>query len=147
MAQISRPFQLAVKAMVEAAVPAFGYHYGGVQVPDDQLTYPYIVQWPVPATGHIANLGGNLIPRMNDVRFVVCGKDTDEVLWALDELGAALRGKKPLIDGWGCNFIHEIPGENQPVSENTDILFNGRPTYRGWAHYRMGAEPSAITVS
>lgn len=146
MAHISRPFQYAVKAMVEAAVPTFQYHYGGVKVPDAELAYPYIVQWPVPAVGFIANLGGNLIPRINDVRFVVCGKDSDEVLWALDELGDALRGERPVIEGWGCNFLREI-SEGQPVSENTEILFDGRPTYRGWAHYRMGAEPAPVIGS
>lgn len=146
MTQISRPFQLAVKAMVTAQVPTWQYHYGGVQIPNEDLTYPYLVQWPVPARGAIANLGGNLIPKTNDVRFVACGKDTDEVLWALDQVATALIGKRPVIDGWGCNFITEVP-EDQPVSENKDVLFDGRPTFRGWAHYRMGAEPVGVISS
>lgn len=146
MAQISRPFQLAVKAMVQARV-TWQYHYGGVQIPDDQLQYPYIVQWPVPAAGLIVNLAGNLIPAVNDARFVACGKDVDEVLWALDEIGTALNGQRPVIDGWACGFLRALPGETAPVSENKEILFNGRPTYRGWAHYRMTAEPAPLTVS
>ncbi len=146
MVQISRPFQYAIKAMVEAQIPGWQYHYGGVQIPNENLEYPYIVQWPVPARGVIANLGGNLIPKINDVRFVVCGKDSDEVLWALDEVSSALLGERPVIDGWKCNFIREVP-EDQPVGENKDVLFDGRPTYRGWVHYRMGAEPAPSTTS
>jgi hypothetical protein len=145
MALISRPFQLAIKAMVEAQVPSWQYHYGGVQDPET-LTFPHLVQWPVPARGEIANLGGNLIPKTNDVRFVAVGKDVDEVLWGLDQVSAALQGKRPVIEGWGCNFIREVP-EDKPVTENKDVLFDGRPTYMGWAHYRMGAEPALITTS
>jgi hypothetical protein len=146
MAHISRPFQYAVKAMVQAQVPGWPYHYGGVQIPNEDLAYPYIVQWPAPARGEIANLNGTLIPRRNDVRFVACGKDTDEVLWVLDEIHAALHGKKPVIDGWGCNFIREVP-DDRPVDKNQEVLFQGRPTYRGWAHYRMGAEPAVTAGS
>lgn len=146
MALISRPFQLAVKAMVVAQVPTWQYHYGGVQIPNEGLQFPHIVQWPVPARGDIANLGGNLIPKINDVRFVVVGKDVDEVLYALDQVSTALIGKRPVIDGWGCNFIREIPID-QPVSEDKATLFNGRPTYMGWAQYRMGAEPVGVISS
>jgi len=146
MALISRPFQSAVQAMVVAQVPAWQYHYGGVQIPNEQLTFPHLVQWPVPARGVIANLGGNLIPKINDARFVAVGKDVDEVLWGLDQVSAALLGKRPVIEGWGCNFIREIPLD-QPVTENKDVLFEGRPTYMGWAQYRMGAEPALIVGS
>jgi hypothetical protein len=147
MAQISRPFQNAVKAMVQARVPAWQYHFGGVQVPSEQLEYPYLVQWPVPATGLIANLAGNLIPAVNDARFVACGRDIDEVLWGLDEVAAALIGQRPDIEGWACGFIRALPGETAPVAENKDILFDGRPTYMSWAHYRMTAEPAPVTAS
>jgi hypothetical protein len=143
---ISRPFQLAVKALVVAQAPTWQYHYGGVQIPNEQLAVPHLVQWPVPARGTIANLGGNLIPKVNDVRFVAVGKDVDEVLWGLDQVAAALAGKRPVIEGWGCNFIREIPID-QPIAENKEVLFDGRPTYTGWAHYRMGAEPQADTAS
>jgi hypothetical protein len=146
MAQISRPFQLAIKAMVIAQVPTWQYHYGGVQIPNEELTFPHLVQWPVPARGEIANLGGNLIPKINDARFVAVGKDVDEVLWGFDQVSAALLGKRPVIEGWGCNFIREIPVD-QPVAENKDVLFEGRPTYMGWAHYRMSAEPAAVISS
>jgi len=146
MSDPSRPFQLAVTTLVAAALPLVQIHYGGVKVSDDQLTYPYLVQWPVAALGVPENLAGNLIPAVNEVRWVACGQDVDEVLTALDRLGAALRGKRPVIDGWRCNQIREIP-TMQPISENTEILFNGRPTYRGWAHYRMGAEPMPSTTS
>jgi hypothetical protein len=133
MAQISRPFQNAVKAMVQARVPAWQYHFGGVQVPSEQLEYPYLVQWPVPA--------------VNDARFVACGRDIDEVLWGLDEVAAALIGQRPDIEGWACGFIRALPGETAPVAENKDILFDGRPTYMSWAHYRMTAEPAPVTAS
>jgi hypothetical protein len=146
MALISRPFQLAVKAMVQAQTPTWQYHYSGVQIPNEDLEFPYIVQWPVPARGFIANLGGNLIPKINEARFVVVGKDGDEVLWGLDQVSEALHGKRPVIEGWGCNFIREVP-EGQPVSENKEVLFNGRPTYMSWARYRMGAEPAAVISS
>lgn len=146
MALISRPFQLAVQALVTAQAPAWQYHYGGVQIPNEQLTFPYLVQWPVPARGEIANLAGNLIPKINDARFVAVGKDVDEVLWGLDQVAAALTGKRPVVEGWACNFIREIPID-QPVSENKDVLFGGRPTYMGWSHYRMGAEPAPVTTS
>lgn len=143
---ISRPFQLTVKAMVEAQIPTWQHHYGGVQIPNEQLEFPHLVQWPVPARGDIANLAGNLIPKINDARFVAVGKDVDEVLWGLDQVAAALTGKRPSIEGWGCNFIRAIPIDT-PVAENKDILFEGRPTYTGWAHYRMSAEPVRITTS
>jgi hypothetical protein len=143
---ISRPFQLAVKALVEAQMPTWQHHYGGVQIPNEELEFPHLVQWPVPARGEIANLGGNLIPKVNDARFVAVGTDVDEVLWGLDQVAAALLGKRPVIEGWGPNFIREIPID-QPVAENKDVLFDGRPTYMGWAHYRMGAEPARITTS
>lgn len=143
---ISRPFQLAVKALVEAQIPTWQHHYGGVQIPNEQLEFPHLVQWPVPARGVIANLGGNLIPKVNDVRFVAVGRDVDEVLWGLDQVSAALQGKRPSIEGWGPNFIREIHID-QPIAENKDVLFEGRPTYMGWAHYRMGAEPAAVTAS
>jgi hypothetical protein len=146
MAQVSRPFQLAVKAMVTAQVPTWQYHYGGVQVPNEELQTPHLVQWPIPAQGLIADLGGKIIPKVNDVRFVAVGKDVDEVLWGLDQVSAALQGKKPIIEGWACNFLREIP-EGQPVSENKEILFDGRPTYMSWAHYRMSAEPAPVTTS
>lgn len=146
MAQISRPFQLAIKAMVQAQTPTWQYHYGGVQIPNEDLQFPHLVQWPVPARGVIANLGGNLIPKTNDVRFVAVGKDVDEVLWGLDQVAAALSGQRPSIEGWGCNFIREV-SEGLPVSENKEVLFEGRPTYMGWAHYRMSAEPAPITTS
>jgi hypothetical protein len=146
MELISRPFQLAVKALVVAQAPGWQYHYGGVQVPNDQLQVPHLVQWPVPARGEIANLGGNLIPKTNRVRFVAVGKDADEVMWGLDQVSAALQGKKPSIEGWGCNFIREVP-EDKPISENKEVLFAGRPTYMGWGHYRMGAEPAAVIGS
>jgi hypothetical protein len=146
MALISRPFQLAVKAMVQAQAPTWQYHYGGVQIPSDEIEVPHLVQWPVAARGVIADLGGKLIPKINDVRFVAVGKDVDEVLWGLDQVSAALQGKRPVIDGWGCNFLREIPTE-QPVSENKEVLFAGRPTYMGWAQYRMGAEPAPVTAS
>lgn len=144
--QVSRPFQSAVQALVQARVPDHQYHYGGVQVPDSALEYPYIVQWPVPAAGHIANLAGTLIPRLNEARFVACGRDSDEVLWVLDEIGAALIGQRPAIDGWRCNMIRQVP-DSPPVGKDTQALFNGRPTWTGWAHYRMGAEPGRITGS
>lgn len=147
MAQISRPFQDAIRAMVEARVPAWQIHYGGIQVPDDQIQYPYLVQWPVPATGVIANLAGNLIPAVNDTRFVACGKDVDEVLWALDEINTALLGQRPAIEGWSCGFLRALADASAPVAENKEVLFNGRPTYRGWAMYRMSAEPAPVTAS
>ena len=86
MALISRPFQLAVQAMVQAQAPGWQYHYGGVQIPDEDLEFPRLVQWPVPARGTIADLGGKLIPKVNDVRFVAVGKDVDEVLQNLSSL-------------------------------------------------------------
>jgi hypothetical protein len=146
MAFISRPFQLAVKSMVTAQILTWQYHYGGIQIPNDQIQTPHLVQWPVPARTLIADLGGKLIPKINDVRFVAVGKDVDEVLWGLDQVAAALQGKRPVIEGWACNFIREVP-EDQAVSENKEILFDGRPTYMGWAHYRMGAEPAPVTTS
>ena len=146
MAQVSRPFQFAIRAFVEARLPDHPYHYGGVQVPDSELVYPYIVHWPIPAVGEIANLAGNLIPRLNEVRFVVCGRDADEVLWALDEIAAALIGQRPVIDGWNCNLIRQGP-DRAPVVENPKALFQGRPTWTGWGLYRMGAEPAPITTS
>jgi hypothetical protein len=146
MTDPSRPFQLAVNALAAAALPLAQIHYGGVKVADTALTYPYLVQWPIAALGVPANLTGNLIPAVNEVRWVACGRDVDEVITALDRLGAALRGKRPVIEGWLCNQIREVP-TMQPVGENTEILFNGRPTYRGWAHYRMGAEPAAVIGS
>lgn len=146
MADASRPFQLAVKGLVTAALPGIQYHYGGVKIPDAELTYPYIVQWPTPATGTIANLAGNLIPVVNYVKFVACGTSIDEVMTVLDRVGQALRGKKPVIEGWDPGFIREQPNE-QPIAENTDIPFNGNPTYRGWADYRMSAGPARSTGS
>lgn len=143
---ISRPFQLAVRAMVEAQITTWQYHYGGVQIPNEQLEFPHLVQWPVPARGGIANLAGTLIPKTNDVRFVAVGRDVDEVLWGLDQVATALIGKRPAIEGWGCNFIREVPID-QPVSENKEVLFKGRPTYMGWAQHRMTAEPARITTS
>lgn len=143
---ISRPFQLAVQALVVAHMPTWQYHYGGVQIPNEDLEFPHLVQWPVPARGEIVNLAGNLIPKINDARFVAVGKDVDEVLWGLDMVSAALTGKRPVIEGWGCNRIREVPLE-QPVTENKDVLFEGRPTYMGWAQYRMGAEPARVTTS
>lgn len=145
-AQVSRPFQMAIRALVEARLPDHPYYYGGVQVPESELVYPYVVHWPVPATGHIANLAGNLIPKMNEARFVVCGRDTDEVLWALDEIAGALIGQRPVIDGWRCNKIRQHP-DTKPVLQNTKALFQGRPTWTGWGHYLMGAEPAPVTTS
>lgn len=140
MTDASRPFHLAVKTLVTAALPTIQYHYGGVKVADSELTYPYLVHWPAPATGEVANLAGTLVPVMNHVRFVACGTSVDEVMTLLDRVGTALRGKRPVIEGWGCGFIRELPSQ-QPISENTDILFDGHATYRGWSEYRMGAEP------
>lgn len=145
-AQVSRPFQNAVRGLVEARLPGHPYHYGGVRVPDSELEYPYLVHWPVPATGQIANLAGNLIPKLNECRFVVCGRDADEVLWALDEIAAALIGKRLVIDGWRCNLIRQHP-DTKPILENPKALFQGRPTWTGWGHYLMGAEPAPVTTS
>lgn len=138
----SRPFQLAVKSMITTALPSIQYHYGGVKLPDAELTYPYLVQWPTPATGTIANLAGTLVPVMNYAKFVAVGLSIDEVMTVLDRVGQTLRGKRPVIEGWGPGFLREVPNE-QPISENTDTMVNGQPTYRGWADYRMSAEPAA----
>ncbi|WP_026931225.1 hypothetical protein [Glycomyces tenuis] len=142
----SRPFQLAVKAMVTTALPSIQYHYGGVKVTDEELVYPYLVQWPTPATGRIVNLAGNLIPVMNYAKFVAVGLSIDEVMTMLDRVGQALRGKKPVIEGWQAGFLRELPNE-QPISENTETMVDGQPTYRGWADYQMSAERARVTGS
>lgn len=144
MSDLGKPFIDGLKALWDTALPGRTVYTAGVT--DDDPDYPYLVLWPGTPHRTPVNLAGNLVSANNLVQVIGVGRDPDEVITLLDRAGAAVVGKKLLIEGWGTNFVREIP-QNQPVTENAEKLFNGRPTYRGWTMYQMSAEPAPIAGS
>lgn len=144
MSDIAKPFLDGLKDLWATALPGRTVYVNGVT--DDEPAYPYLVLWGGPPNRTPVNLAGNLVSANNLVQVVAVGRDSWEVITLLDRAGAAVIGRKLSIEGWGTNFVRELP-QNQPVEENAEKIFNGRPTYRGWTMYQMGAEPAPVTGS
>lgn len=145
MSDIAKPFLDGLKTLWAAALPGRTVYTNGVT--DDNPDYPYLVLWGGPPNRTPVNMAGNLVAANNLVQVVAVGRSADEVITLLDRAGSAVVGKKLSIEGWGTNWVREVP-QNQPVESNPDVLTDaGHPTFRGWTMYQMGAEPAPIPGS
>lgn len=138
---LAQPFLAAATGLIRDRLPFTTVHISGVKGSDDDLSYPYIVVWPIPPSRSPVNLAGTLIAGDCRLQLVGVALDPFGVTTVLDRAGAALVGQRPLIPGWRCGFIREIP-VNQPTTENPQALTDGRSTYRSWSQFRMTAEPA-----
>lgn len=145
MSDIAKPFIDGLKGLWSTALPGRTVYLNGVT--DDDPDYPYLVLWGGPPNRTPVNLAGNLVSANNLVQVVAIGRDVYEVITLLERAGAAVIGRKLSIEGWGTNFVREIP-QNQPVEKNAETLTeDGRPTFRGWTMYQMSADPAPIAGS
>lgn len=146
MSDLGRPFLEYVKTQINTALPSTPVWISGVEGRDEDLTYPYLVIWPVPPTRGVANLTGTLRPADVWMQMVGVALDPSGVITVLERAAGAIVGRRPVIEGWGPGFIREVP-VNQPVTDNPQIVVNGRSTFRSWSQFRMGAEPAPVTGS
>jgi hypothetical protein len=145
MTDITRPFGRAVQATLQSALPAgTDVFYGKVTKPDHELTFPYVVVWLIPATLRRANLTGTMASPDSRLQLTGVGRDLDEVATVLDRCAAALHGHRPILDGWRCGLIWQIPAD-QAITKNEDLWTpEGTPTYRGVALFRLSSEPAPV---
>ena len=141
---LGQPFLVAIEALLTARMPSVPVYLSGVTGTDDELDYPYLVAWPIPPSRFIANLAGTLVPGDCRLQLTGVGLDPSSVTAVLGRASSALVGRRPVIPGWQCGYIREIP-VNQPVTENAQALTGGGSTFRSWSQYRMIADPGRST--
>lgn len=139
---VSRLVGRAVQTLVQDALPGRDVYYGEVDKPDAELTYPYLVLWPVPATRRRANLTGTIAAPDTRFQLTGVGRTVDETGWVLDQAGEALQGARLAVAGYKAGLVWQTQVD-QPITENTDLYTpDGSPTYRGVAIFRVSLEPA-----
>jgi hypothetical protein len=119
----------------------FQRFFAKVDVPDQELTYPYVVVWPRPATAEIVNAAGNVSDRTTVTQVTVVGRDGVEVSAVLDLVLDLLHGAKPQIAGRTPGFIRNVPsGEAIRPDETLRTYPDAAPTYRGVALYTLTSD-------
>lgn len=141
---VSRAFARAVNTLLRDKL-ATDVYYPRVDRPDDQITYPYVVQWLIPGTKQLVNLSGSLIAVDLRLQLTGVGRDQDEVLSVLDRAGFALAGRRIHgMPGWKSGLVREMP-VYQPVTKNEEVPTPAHtPTFRSWAMFRLSAERAPL---
>lgn len=132
----SRAHAHTIHDLIGAAVEYVGY-FGKVTDADSDLTYPYWITWPPAGIRTLDRLAGTGHQFTTVTQVTVVGRDVDEVLAALDRIGAALVGVTPQIAGRSCGRIGDLsPGQ---VPEKSDVTRTpeGQPVYRAIGLYQL----------
>lgn len=136
MVDPSRAHALAIKALIDAAVEYTGY-LGKVTDADADLTYPYWILWPPPASRALDRLAGNGHTLTTVTQVTVVGRDVDEVLAALDRIAAAVVGVQPVIAGRNCGRIEDLSPGQPPQESDVTRTPDGQPVYRAIGLYQL----------
>jgi hypothetical protein len=139
----SRAHAAATVALIEAGVPA-GYrvYLGGVADDEADITYPYLVVWPPPASRTPVNLTKSVSVLTTVLQVTAVGHDRDEVLAALDRVADALQGRRPVMDGRKAGLFEQV-GDTSPVTEDNKIRSpQGTPVVSGAVLFAVQSVPA-----
>jgi hypothetical protein len=133
VAQVALLHTAAVAARLGAILPSnVDIYVGKVDKADADITFPYLVLWPTPASRANDSLagytGGNASTRL---QITGAGQTKDEALGVLDEATEALQGFTPTITGRSCGQIRMSGEDPAPIRvdpehktrEGRDVFF------------------------
>jgi hypothetical protein len=131
----------AIQGLLDAL--PYTVYLGEVTDSDDDITYPYLVVWPPPATSGRENLTGNLLRATTRTQISVIGQDVHETLAALDRAGQLLNSKRPVVAGRVCTQL-ELTATSGPPEPNSTVRTTpgGKPTHRAFAIYSLTSLPA-----
>jgi hypothetical protein len=126
----SRAHADAIVGLLRASVTAEDYpvYVGEVTDPEDDITYPYLVVWPSPATRPVNSLAGYDGAVTTAVQVTAVGTTVDECLAAMDRATVAIHRRVPVIDGRTCAPV-KTSAAQVPRRDDKVHTPDGRPVY------------------
>lgn len=133
----------AIEAMLEPL--PYLLFIGEVTAADEDLTFPYLVLWPPPATRHAATLNGYGGEATTTTQITAAGRDVREVITALDRASALLHRRRPTIPGRRCGLITQqldAAGPPQPQRDE-QVSTPERPIFFSFLNFTLYSTASA----
>lgn len=133
MADPSREHAKAKFDLLRAALPeTVDVYLAKVDKADADLTWPYLVLWPPPASRSVDSLDGYAGQVNTRTQITGAGTTPDEVLAVLDRASAALHCVTPTIPGRSCGWIRIDEDPFPPiVVDPENKTYDGRDIYVG----------------
>lgn len=139
---VSRAHNRAIYDMLAPLTsPPTGYqrYFAKVDVPDSDLTYPYLIVWAAPGHRQILTLSGTVSDLTTITQVTVVGRDDDEVLGALDRAADLLHGHRPAIGGRLPGCIRQQPVDRPVRPTDTSRTPDGQPYYMSFALFELNS--------
>lgn len=125
----------------------FQVHEGGVNVPDDQITYPHYVVWGMPAQPLVERIRGDGGEVWTRTQITCVGLTTSDVLGAADRARRALHRKRPVIPGRRCGDVEQEPGIPPPPQPDPNVKSpDGRLVYFTPVFFTLHSSPTSSTT-
>jgi hypothetical protein len=144
----SRQHAAVVKAILDRAFATGGEAYrvylGEVIDPDDQLAYPYLIVWPVPARRGVTSLDGTGRQARTTLQITAVGQSPDEALAALDRVADALQGVTPTLPGRTAGQLRQPDDFAPPPVRQSDQMRtpSGRPPFIAVDQWELTSVPA-----
>lgn len=131
----------AIQVMLGSTTPYPSY-IAEVDAPDGDLEYPHYVLWPPPAFRPTTTLAGYGGEATTTIQITAAGRDTREVITALDRASAALHRRRPVVAGRRCSLISQIPAAEPPQPErDPEVSTPERPVFYSFIHVSFNSAP------
>lgn len=119
-------------------------YIGEVTDADEDLTFPYLVLWPPPASRPTITLAGYGGEATTVTQLTAAGTSPRETITALDRAAARLHRQRPTIPGRRCSLITYTEGAATPPQPQPDPQArtpDGKPIYVTFAQFTLHSSP------
>lgn len=120
-------------------------YIGEVTDADEDLTFPYLVLWPPPASRPTTTLNGYGGEATTVTQLTASGASPREAITALDRAAALLHRRRPTIPGRRCSLISYTEGAAGPPQPQPDPQArtpDGQPIYVTFALFTLHSSRS-----